>query len=387
MSTPAVVNDPWLDPFTTLGRESAYFQDLSQIATESGFGTPDAPAEGAPDAPLDPLTLVPPTPEAPSTTAPEPEEPRVYPVDGGGTLTLEKGSKGWQATLNAGVEGVKDQVYYGKTKDELFLSFGKAQLHATKKIRSQDQKLKLGDPAPAAPTPPAPQPNQPVAVRQLTADEAFEFKTLFDADPIRAMDFYNERRFGLTPDQFAQRLNEPLAVRQQVSAREADAIAYRFVDANKDFYPDPNGRNYLQMVKYMGRQYLQRAVNANNIGKTVEDLFEAGFWTVENLEAAKDDLNASEFLLMNPATSTPAPVLPAPAAVIPQAPQGPPAPPAAIPATERPRAANLGLRVQPGPPVAPSPSEALSVDNPDNMTDADLDALMHNLRQSRARSR
>jgi len=389
MSSPTVTPNPWLDPFQPLGRESEYFQDLTQIAATEGFGTPDTPAPDAPDAPGTPIPVeAAPEPVAPSEPAPEPEPegPRVFPVDGGGTLILEKGSKGWQATLK--LDGIKDQVYYGKTKDDLFVNFGKAQLHATKKIRQQDEKLKLGDPTPAAPPIPVSS-AQPVTVRALNADESFEFKTLLESDPIRAMDYYNEKRFGLKPEQLAQRLNETVNTRRLTTQGLADATAFRFVEANKDFYPDSEGKNYLTMVRYMGRQYLNRSVTKANASQTVEDLQEQGFWSLENLEAAKDDLNESGLLLVKPAASTPTPEpTPAPVAVTPQPPAPPaaPVPPRAIPPVERPRAANLGLRVTGNAP-APAPEAAPSVDNPDNLSDADLEAVMNNLRQNRARSR
>ena len=390
MSTPAVVpavtpvvSDPWLDPFTQLGREG-YFQDITQIAADEGFGTPDAPAPEAPDAPLAPLVVPPVEPVIPAPEI-EPEGPRVFPVDGGGTLTMEKGSKGWQATLTA--EGLKDQVYYGKTKDELLLNFGKAQLHATKKIRAQDQKLKLGDPVPSPVAAPPP-PGQPISVRELTADERFEYKTLLDSDPVRALDFYNEKRYGLTPEQFAQRLNQPLVTHQQTTQSNANATASRFVDTNKDFYPDPEGSNYLTMVRYLGRNYLNRVVTKSTASATVEALQEAGFWTLENLEAAKDDLNESGLLLSKPVASTPAPIEPVavPPQPAPVPPVAAPVPPRAIPPVERPRAANLGLRVQGAPAPTPDPA-ALSVDDPSNMSDEDLDKVMSTLRQSRLRGR
>jgi hypothetical protein len=385
MSTPATVVDPWLDPFVSLGREGDYYQDLTALATEQGFGVPDVPSPGAPDdpgAPL-PIAVAPPAPDVP-----EPEldgSPKVFQVEGGGTLSMEKGSKGWQATLNTGIEGAREQVFYGKTKDELLVNFGKAQLNATKKIRSQDQRLKLGDPAPA-PTPSVAY-QGPVTVRELTADERFEFKTIFDADPIRAMDFYNEKRYGMKPEQFAQRLNDTTTARKQTVAGLANATASLFVRNNPDFYPDAEGVNYLKMVRYLGRQNLNRAVTKDNASQTVEDLQEQGFWSLEALEAAKDDLNESGLLLTKPAASTPAPT---PVAVAPQPEPVPPVtapvPPRVIPPVERPRAANLGLRVTGNAPPS-APETAPSVDDPSNLTDAELDQVMLNLKQSRIRGR
>lgn len=388
MSSPAIVNDPWLDPFTALAKESDYFQDLSAIATEEGFGAPAAPAVDAPGAPAPPIPLAELTePVVPPPVDPELDgTPRVFPVDGGGTLTMEKGSKGWQATLTA--PGVKDQVYYGKTKDELLVNFGKAQLHATKKIRSQDEKLKLGgEPTPTS-QPLAP--NSPITVRELTADERFEYKTLLDSDPVRALDYYNEKRFGLSPEQFAQRLNESTVTRTQTAESLANATASQFVLNNKDFYPDPEGVNYLKMVRYLGRQYMNRTVSKTNASQTVLDMQQAGHWTIENLEAAKDDLNESGLLLEKPAISTPTQEPPAPVAVTPQAPPAapvvPPVPAGAITPTERPRAANLGLR-EAGAPATPAPAPAPSVEDPSRLSDAELEQVFTNLRQTRARAR
>lgn len=388
MATQPII-DPWLDPFVSLARETDYFQDLTQLATEAGFGEPAAPAPDAPHNPGEPIPvaeLVPTEPTQEPAPTPEPEDaPRVYQIDGGGTLALEKGNKGWQATLDTGIDGVRNQVFYGKTKDELLLNLSKAQLHATKKIRSQDQKIKLGDPAPSTPTAP-PVPGQPVAVRDLTADERFEYKTLLDSDPVRAHDYYNEKRYGLNPEQFAQRLNESLNIKKQTTVNEANSRAERFVETNKDFYPDPEGKNYLTMVRYLGRNYLNRAVTQATASATVEALAEAGHWTIENLEAAKDDLNESGLLLSKPAAPTQAP----PVAVTPQAepvpPVTPPAPPRVIPPVERPRAANLGLRVAGNAPAV-APETAPSVDDPSNLSDAELEQVMLNLKQSRARGR
>lgn len=383
MATNPPVVDPWLEPFQSLGSEN-YFQDITKIAKDEGFGTPDNP----PDQPIPVADLIPPVEPV---VAPEPDEaqPKVFEIDGG-KVTMEKTKKGWTGVLETAT-GAKPEVFYGATKDELLVNVLKGKLHATKTIQELNRKVKLGDGVPTRETPARTSPTR-IKSRDLTADERFEYKTLLDSDPVAAQDFLNEKRYGLTPEEYVARLNKTVDIEEQTRSAEIDRISNQFIKENDDYFP--TAENYSTILKYLSHEHLGRVPTKRDLeesmksGAIPQSLYDAGAWTIQDLEAAKEDLLESGLLLGKPVAPTPVP----PVAVIPQPePQPPvlaPVVPAVIPAPAvRTRSATLGLRESEASPLPASTPTATSVEDFDNLSPEDLERVMHSVRQSRLRGR
>lgn len=400
--------DPWLDEYTVLGNtDTAYFEELPQIALEQQNGVPpeeqfvpDAP--GLPKPPEeqvvpDPLPPVvePIPPPPPVVLEPEIEQPKVTAFEDGSSMSVSKDKKGWKAVLDTNIPGVNPETFYGNTKDELYARIAAGKVNATKKIRELNRRSKLGDALPSN----APTRNTPpskASARDLTPDEIFEYKTLFESNPQAAQDYFNEKRYGLKPQEFVQKLNEGTTARQ---LGDIESVARTFVDANKDYYPV--AANFYTVVKYLVKTYFNRAISPNeDLNQLTIDLLESGIWTVEKLEDAKDDLFASELLELRPAPPAPVvhdPVPPPPAPVPEPTPQPvpPPAPPVAPPVPEtriapqptvRLRQGNLGIRstevARPVTPDSPVPDEDVN-----NWSDDVVEAAMRTFRLNRAKNR
>lgn len=410
MSTPVQTVDPWLDEYTVLGNtDTAYFEELPQIALEQQDGVPP-PAEEQfiPDTPgfpkpvdevvpSEPIAFpqLPPAPVVP--VEPEVEQPRVTTFEDGSSMTVEKNKKGWKAVLDTNIPGVNPETFYGNTKDELYSRIAAGKVNATKKIRELNRRSKLGDVALPS-TPARTVPPSKATVRDLTPDEIFEYKTLFESNPQAAQDYFNEKRYGLKPQEFVQKLNEGVIARQ---LGDIESVARTFVGNNTDYYPTAN--NFYTVVKYLVKTHFHRAINPNeDLNQLTIDLLESGIWTVENLEDAKDDLFASELLELRPAPPAPvvrepeptppapvAPPEPTPQSVPPPVPQPvvPPVPEARIaPPTVRLRQGNLGIRstevARPVTPESPVPDEDVN-----NWSDDVVEAAMRTFRLNRAKNR
>ena len=260
--------------------------------------------------------------------------------------------------------------------------------NATRKIRELDRTVKLGGNGPVQ-VPNKVNAPKKISVRELTADEILLYKTLLDSNPVAAQDYYNEKRFGLAPQEFAQRLNEPVITRQ---LNELESVARSFTQQNPDYYQ--TDKNLGTIVRYLVKQYLNRTIQPDeDFDQLTIDLLERGIWSVDHLEQAKDELTAGGFLESAPKPPAPRQEVPPPAPEpAPPAPVAPPPPalPAALVADSQPpartRAGNLGIRVtgssRPASAEPPPPDEDVN-----NWSDDVVEQAMRTYRLNRAKQR
>jgi hypothetical protein len=378
MSTTATVVDPFLDDkFAPLDLRTSpeHYAALSQIAEdEPEFApTPDEvlAADGLPPAPPAPVAA--PTPAAPP-------QPEVTHLEDGASVSVQKGSKGWEATLTL-ANGAGSERFYGRTKDEMWLNVSIGKLNATKKIRELTKRNKLAVPNTPAPTQPAP------TARQLTADDIFQIKTELAADPDKALSAWFQKKFGLSADELVR-----LAKRGAIADRklELESVARAFVTEHEDDYYS-SGENYTTMVAYLAKHKLSPPVQitTQNFEAVLDSLAENGQWTLQNLNEAFEELSADGLLETEPEEPDQTPEVQV-------APPAPPTPPPAPPQPNDPRIAsqrrqpraNLGIRQREVTTVPTTPDPRLPSDEDlDNLTDAEMDQLFAGIRKHKAASR
>ena len=380
--TPVV--DPWLqdahgnpDPFAgnvdfSLKPEDAIDPDADPVLQQH---------EG-----LDPEIIGPaaPSDETPPTSPavePDPEAPEIIDVDGG-QATLEKERGQWKLTVTSD-SGGQPQVYWGKTKNELFANLAKAQIHATAKIRELNGKVKLGG-APPKPAQPVVVPN----VRTLTADENFEIKTQLEANPDLAFSTWFQKKTGRSVEQLVELAQK--GANAEINL-EMEATSRDFLGRNPDYYPDPANKNFELLVKWIAKFKLGKTATDANALQVMNELGASGNWTVENLEEAFQDLANDGLMISKPkAPLTPTSVT----SVTPVVTSQEPAQPAPRPPDERivrretrPRAAT-GIRTADITPVAPPVVPAASsAEDLDNMTDEQHDLLWKAVRRQHIQGR
>jgi predicted RNase H-like HicB family nuclease len=318
---------------------------------------------------LDPLVVTnvtPPEPEpepapAPPQPEPEPEEPIILTNPDGSYTRMEKSSKGWKATVDIGTGS--SQVFYGKTKDELIQNILTAQLNATKKIREQNKKIKLGTVEEATPTVAQ---TEKILGRKLTADESFEIKTMFEADPDKALDTWFQKRTGSTVDQLLDKAEKGQRASNELSMEQANR---EFLAANPTYYGDEKYENFNSIVTYLVKHKLRRGRKAGDEQQVLQDLVSNGHYTASNLEEAFTELTEAGLLLSAPRApekkETPAPPAPEP-----------PAAPERIVRTEtRPRA-GLGITSREVTPTRTADPTPPPVEDFNKLTDEQLEALI-----------
>ena len=386
------VSDPWLlnadgtpDPF----------------ANNVNWDMPDLPDLDDPQPDIDPVLdahdnldpeIVTSTPEpvvepVQPVEPPEPEEPETMDLEDGTQLVLQKDKKGWWEGSVIGQAG-SAQVYKGQTKNKLVMEILKAQANATKKIREQNAKLKFG----SAPAKPVAQPTAlPTNVRQLTAEEVFEYKTMWESDPVAANDFLLQKTRGITMDQvldLAKRGAEKGAyAANQLTAEQANKT---FLANNPDYYPDENSSNFKLLIQWLSKFKLGEVVRKGEEEAAFDKLLSSGNYTAENLEEAFQDLSTDGLMIQaprRPITSSPARVEPPPpVAVQPNEPAPAPRPDSRIVSqVTRPRAAALGISKNDVTPVkSPETPTAPSVEDLNDMTDEEIARLMASVRKLHA---
>lgn len=275
---------------------------------DDGFSQPYAASE-----PMDLEALaaeqqadIPPAQPAPTPRAAQPAQPEVIEYQDGSSITIEHTNKGWQAVLDTGT-GAGAEVFYGRTKDEMWQNIASGKLAATKKIRELNRKAKLGN-APAQPVERPAVTAAPVA-HQLTADELFDIKTKLAADPNLALETWFQKRTGLTVDQLMQVATQGAAARQEL---DVEAVAKEFVASQPEYYSLDD--NYASMVAYLSKTRLGQPLSdpptAQQLENALRGLYFSGNWTVANLNDAFEELSEAGLLEMAPeeeVAATPAP--------------------------------------------------------------------------------
>ena len=320
-------------------------------------------------------------PSAPSETPvvvetppppPEPEGPEVFEVGDGATVTRTKEKGQWKAVLDPGT-GANPEVFWGKNKDELLTNVLRGKLEATKKIRDLNKKVKAVRSTPSVPAPQAPTPS----VRQLTADETFEIKSLWESDPAAALDKLVKLRTNVTLEELIAKANRG----EQASYNlDSEAVAKEFASRNPDYYSDAENKNFYLLTKWIGEEKLGKVVKPENAETIFNEICATGNFTVQNLEEAFEDLTEDGKLVKPRLPRTPTPV-----EVQPEPVPAPATPSPRIVSTEtRPRAAT-GIRSSDVTPV-PNPAQpaAPTDDDLENQTDEQISALLAGVRKLKA---
>lgn len=383
------VSDPWLlnsdgspDPFAN--NVDWNMPDLPDLDEDINDQDPVL----APQENLDPEIIETPPVVDPTPPPEEPEEPETMDLEDGTQLVLSKDKGVWVGSV-VGRAG-SAQVYKGATKNKLILEVLKAQANATKKIREQNAKLKFG----SAPAKPVAQQQAPQAtpVRQLTADEIFEYKTLWESDPVAANDFLLQKTRGVTMDQVLtlaqQGAQQGNYAANQLIAEQANKT---FLANNPDYYPDENSLNFKLLIRWLGKFKLGEAVRSGEEEAAFTKLISAGQYTAENLEEAFQDLNNDGLMIQvprQPKTPSPETVEPPPPVAVQHEPAPAPRPDSRIVSqVTRPRAA-LGIGRNDVTPIKPPESpNAPSAEDFENMTDEEVANTLNAIRRARAQSR
>jgi hypothetical protein len=259
----------------------------------------------APEAPA-----IPALPPAAAPAAPPAPQPEVITYDDGSSLTVEKTNKGWRAILDSGAANA--EIFYGKTKDEMWTNVAAGKINATRKIRDLNRKLKLTarpEAAPAESTEVVPQ------LRNLTADEIYEIKNQLNTDPALAFDTYFQKRSGLTIEQLVSLASEGRLAKKEL---EAESVARVFKARHPEYVMCDE--NYKAMVGWLARYRLNRTLTDTNQNEIMNLLYDRGHWTPESLDEAFEDLAQDGLLELDleeeeeePETAPPAqPAVPAP---------------------------------------------------------------------------
>jgi hypothetical protein len=386
--------DPWLlnpdgspDPFANNVDWGANYADLKdpdvvEPDNQEQFIDPALDAHEQ----LDPEVIRTPPAEAEPIVEPPPppevDQPETMTLDDGTELTIEKEKGQWKGTVSSSTGG-NPQVYWGKNLKELIFNTLKAQANATKKIREQNAKLKFRDtPKPAQPQSATPKISQ---ARKLTADETFEYKTLLESDPDAAQDFLLMKTRGVTMDQLLS-LSQEGARKGEYASNQltAESVNKSFLANNPDYYPDDNWHNYTMIVKWLAKYKLGQSVDSVN-DSVLTKLITAGAYTAENLEEAFRDLIDDDLLVKAPVKKLPK--TPPPVEVLTEPAPAPRPDPRIVSQVTRPRA-SLGIgRNDITPIVSPETPKAPSVEDLDNMTDEQHNALWAAIQRHRAQSR
>ena len=307
---------------------------------------------------------------------PDPEVPEILQLEDGAFVSLEKEKGQWKATLDPGTG--HSEVFWGKTKNELLTNVLVGKLNATKKIRELNKKVKL-----TANTPQYPRQTEPApSVRPLTADETFEIKAQLESDPALALDTLFQKRTGLTVQQLVDLAQKGAQANMNL---ETEAISREFLSRNPEYYPDSENKNFQSLIKWLAKFKLGKTATDANAGDIFTELWQTGNYTADNLEEAFQDLTDDGMLVKPrlPRTSSPVEVNQQP---VPQ--PAPAAPTPRIVKTEtRPRAA-LGIRPSDVSAIPPPATPSAPTDEDlDNLSDAEIKALLGSVRRQRVAAR
>lgn len=349
--------------------QDEYFESLPMnVDNPAEFHVAPEQIPQNPQNPQNPVEQVPPQSPPPDTND---EVPETLEIEGGGTLTLEKTSKGWHAVLDSGEANIPAENFYGSNLKKLALNMAKGKLAATKAIlKLKKEKLLGGDEAPKPVTTAKPAPS--INVSELNADDVYAIKQKWNEDrPDEAFNLWLKKQFGVSPEEFAKALKSAEEANKIVEAQrvkgEIDEVNSEFVRNNPDWNEEYGNiaSNLVALIARMSKAHLGKSLPKKApqavVDTTIYELFAAGAWTVENLERAKDELIDSGLLEKSASAHTPPQPQPQPAAP-PKA--GPSAPEQGIPGkTGQNAGANFGLPVRgSGPPAQPENTPPSDVD-------------------------
>lgn len=310
-----------------------------------------------------------PAPVVPTPVVEEPGGPEIVELEDGAFVSLERDSKGWKATLDPGTGHA--EVFWGNTKNELLVNVLTGKMNATKKIRELNKKVKLTANTPAVPR----QAESTPSVRQLTADEVFEIKALWESDPASALDMLVKKRTNVSLEELVGKAQRGDQANMNL---QTEATSKEFLARNPDYYPDSENKNFQSLIKWLAKFKLGKTATDANAGDIFTELWQTGNYTAENLEEAFEDLTADGMMVKPrlPKPSPPVELTPAPAAPTPR-----------IVKTEtRPRAA-LGIGRSDATATPPAAPSAPTDEDLDNLSDEQIKALLGGVRRQRVAAR
>jgi len=250
--------------------------------------------------------------------APEPEKNiETRPGKHGGTITLEKTSRGWRAVLESGEPSIPTENFYAANKDDLIFAVLDGKLEASKAVRRLKKEKLLGGEEPKAPTPPTIAPVPATSSTVLTADDVMEIKNKLQDNPVEAFEAWMYKRFGYDSDQLGAALKAAEESKSILAAQTAKAdiedVNQEFIRENPDFAQDYSSdpENVRKLIGRMSKAYLNKRISVNSpqavVDNTIYDLYTRGYWTAENLGTAKEELIDSG-LLEKTTTVSPVPL-------------------------------------------------------------------------------
>ncbi len=295
--------DEWAEGVKLAGSPNAYFQEIeTELDKPANFSLPD-PKPETPDPPVAPIVEA----QAPV----QDEGPEVIELEGGGTVTVEKTSKGWKGVLDSQESGVPLENFYGATWRQLLANVCKGKLQASKAIRRLKKEKLLEVQETRTPEVPS-APKRTPKVTPLTADDMAEVQNLMGDNAVSGLDTYFQKRFGMSLEEVAESLKSAgdakTIVEMQNVQRDVGEVNQDFIRENPDY-----AENYLSdenarlLIQRLAKVYLHKSVSKDlkhSVDNVIFELYEKGFWTAENLETAKDELIESGLLEL---TVTPRP--------------------------------------------------------------------------------
>lgn len=375
--------DPWIDndfggvDFSR--HREDLLDDLAAIANEDPAAYPGLSPEVI-ETPPEPVVAPVATPvQEPAAPGAEADEPQVIENADGSSIRIEKSSKGWKGVLDSGT-GAPVEVFYGKTKTEMFTNIAVGKMNATKKIRSMTREMKLGNGKEQPARTPA-QPNTP-AVTALTADDIFEIKTELQSNPDLALDKWFQKKTGMDVATLVKLAKQGQSAKTDL---DLETVARAFVSHNPGYYNHDS--NYEALVAYLAKNKIGITLTKENQDEVFRKLVQEGEWTVENLEEAYVELQESGLLVQRPRQPEQPEPTPATPPVQPQAPPAPqPAPERIVRQETRPRA-GLGIRTSETTPTRVLEPTPPSAEDLDSLSDEEIAKLLNATRQQQMSGR
>src|ERR1700728_854818 len=238
-----------------------------------------------------------PQPNPQPQAQPEDDGPEVLEIDGLGTVSLEKSSKGWKAVVASNDRGIADQNFYGPNLKQLVLNFAKNALNGTIAIRKLKTEKLLGGNEPEHISVPQ-KPINP-SVNSLTADEIIGIKNELADNPDKALSDWMQKKLGVSSlDELAEALKAAPEAKRLVDAQTVKADTAEVIDDflknNQDYTTQYNtAENGRLLIRRLAKVHLKKTVSKDlkvNVDDVIYELYKSGSWTEENLEAAKEEL-------------------------------------------------------------------------------------------------